>query len=302
MWPRPLPIPDRSWHTIPVPVRVNRDRPYHSLGRNRSDYRILDLPSLVEVADGRGSPGSWKRAMERRQNQGQGQVMMETRPELVKLIAHKISICTIVFPNGGKVIKKSVDEHGNVVVEEEDVDDEFKEQRETKMQCLRELLDFFQMETQYMDACGEQLVEMVAANVFRPFRPFSYEIGEFDPEEDEPNSEPDWFSLQFVYDIFLHCLKNTSDFTRLMHSIDTKFLANFVLLFNSEDSRERERVKDCLHRIYAKSLKSRLFIRRSICYLLFQSIEEGYIYFFENCNHLESSFLVSLKFWKLWVV
>ena len=29
------------------------------------------------------------------------------------------------------------------------------------------------------------LFEMISSNIFRPFRPFSHEIGEFDPYEDE---------------------------------------------------------------------------------------------------------------------
>mmetsp|Transcript_557 Transcript_557/g.945 ORF Transcript_557/g.945 Transcript_557/m.945 type:complete len:322 (+) Transcript_557:63-1028(+) len=86
-----------------------------------------------------------------------------------------------------------------------------------------------------------------------------------DPEEEEPVFEAAWPHLQIVYEFFLRFIVSGDLDVRLMRKFITMdFVNNLLDLFDSEDPRERDYLKTILHRIYAKFMMLRAFIRKSI--------------------------------------
>ncbi|XXG86309.1 hypothetical protein AAC387_Pa11g1230 [Persea americana] len=105
---------------------------------------------------------------------------------------------------------------------------------------------------------------MISSNLFRSLPPPS---NLFTPTEDdeEPFSAPAtaWPHLHVVYDI-LHKLVLTSDPKSLRNYINHSFLLNLLSLFQSEDRRERESLKNVYHRIYSKFAFYRSFMRKAM--------------------------------------
>ncbi len=52
--------------------------------------------------------------------------------------------------------------------------------------------------------------------------------------------------------------------------IDASFVRQLLLLFDSEDFRERDYLKNITHRIYSKLTQRRALIRRVICNIFFE--------------------------------
>eukprot|EP01083_Nonionella_stella_P192214 710724_1 len=113
------------------------------------------------------------------------------------------------------------------------------------------------------------IFEMIGTNLFRSLPPPVYE--DFDPEEDEPNFDPSWPHLQFVYEFF-HRFVMTADVKVIRRYIDKRFLLNMIDLFNSEDPRERDYLKMILHRIYGRCMPFRSFIRKAMNNILYPVI------------------------------
>ncbi|OVA15948.1 Protein phosphatase 2A [Macleaya cordata] len=110
------------------------------------------------------------------------------------------------------------------------------------------------------------LVSMISANLFRPLPPSSNPSTTSDSTEDEDPitiPTPSWPHLQIVYSILLWLIIN-SDPKTLRCYIDHSFLLNMLLLFQSEDPRERESLKNTYHRIYSKFTFYRSFMRKSM--------------------------------------
>jgi hypothetical protein len=98
---------------------------------------------------------------------------------------------------------------------------------------------------------------------------------ELDPEEDEPIPNPAWIHLQLVYDLFLKMLDSPTLNVNLAKSrIDMNFVTHLLVVFESEDPREREAAKTILHRIYGKFLSLRGPIRRAIQNVFHESIND----------------------------
>jgi serine/threonine-protein phosphatase 2A regulatory subunit B' len=84
-------------------------------------------------------------------------------------------------------------------------------------------------------------------------------------DEDEPIFEPVWPHLQIVYELLLRLsLSSEVDASCLKRNISGSFVVRLLELFKSEDHRERDYLKTILHRIYAKCMSLRQFIRKSI--------------------------------------
>ncbi|ETO30778.1 protein phosphatase 2A regulatory subunit B, partial [Reticulomyxa filosa] len=171
------------------------------------------------------------------------------------LLIKKIDLCGIIFDftkanNVFVINKKNEKEKSHQLA------------RNNKRQYLIELVEHAGQSKQW---CSEEVmphaVEMLSTNLFRALPPPMY--ADFDPEEDEPNFDPAWPHVQFVYEFF-HKFVMTTDVKLLVKHMTKEFLAHTVDLFNSEDPREREYVKMILHRIYGRCMKSRCFIRRTI--------------------------------------
>lgn len=136
--------------------------------------------------------------------------------------------------------------------------------KEIKRACLSELIDHVTSARGCLqESTYPEIIQMVSCNMFRALPPSSSK--EFDPEEDEPALEVTWPHLQLVYEFFLRFLESP-DFQPSLAKrfIDQKFVLELLDLFDSEDARERDFLKTCLHRIYGKFLGLRAFIRKQI--------------------------------------
>ncbi|KAK6916226.1 Protein phosphatase 2A, regulatory B subunit, B56 [Dillenia turbinata] len=116
------------------------------------------------------------------------------------------------------------------------------------------------------DQILKPLMEMIAANLFRPLPPPSFFIIISDlPDDEDPTSSPSpqWSHLQLVYDILL-CVVLNMDQKILKGYLDQPFLSNLLSLFQSEDPRERESLKNVYHKIYSRFTFHRAFMRKSM--------------------------------------
>ncbi|KAL5561247.1 hypothetical protein UlMin_030994 [Ulmus minor] len=126
------------------------------------------------------------------------------------------------------------------------------------------------------------LMSMIADNLFRPLPPPSNPsiASESDhPDDEDPISKFSrmWSHHQLVYDIQLR-LVTSIDSKTLCSYIDHPFLMNLLSLFQSEDPRERESLKNVYHRIYLRFTFYRAFMRKSMSDVLLN-------YVFENEKH-----------------
>ena len=86
-----------------------------------------------------------------------------------------------------------------------------------------------------------------------------------DPDEDEPHLEEAWPHLQLVYELFLKFMMSPYIPSQTMAgSISTKFLEQYLELFDSEDPRERDYLKTIMHRIYGRFIPLRPYIRQKV--------------------------------------
>ncbi|CAK8574209.1 unnamed protein product [Lathyrus sativus] len=120
------------------------------------------------------------------------------------------------------------------------------------------------------------LVLMIKANLFRPLPPPTNPsaISEYLDEEDPVSIfSPLWSHLQIVYEILLR-LVNSTDTKILRNYIDHSFLLNLLSLFQSEDPRERESLKNVYHKIYSKLVCDRSAMRKSMTDVLLNYVFE----------------------------
>ena len=117
---------------------------------------------------------------------------------------------------------------------------------------------------------------LFAHNVFRPLPPHSKV---YDPEEDESVNDVTWPHLQLVYAFFIKVLES-QDFqpSTAKKFIDHSFVSRVIDMFSSDDESERDCLKTTLHRIYAKFLGMRAFIRKEISHKCLELIY-GTLYF-----------------------
>jgi hypothetical protein len=145
--------------------------------------------------------------------------------------------------------------------------------KESKRVQLLELLEYIgKAKGLYNDATLAELMHMIACNLFRALPPRSSELPS---DEDEPVYEPSWAHLQIVYELFLRFIVNNDiDVRTLKRHIHASFVLHLLELFDSEDHRERDYLKTILHRIYAKFMSLRAFIRKAINHVFFHFIYE----------------------------
>mmetsp|Transcript_42922 Transcript_42922/g.84150 ORF Transcript_42922/g.84150 Transcript_42922/m.84150 type:complete len:499 (+) Transcript_42922:37-1533(+) len=157
-----------------------------------------------------------------------------------------------------------------------DTPQEAKE-KETKRSTLLELVNYLTVfKPSFTQEELEEIFEMLACNLFRPLPPSTQDImGVFNPEEDEPQSEPTWPHLQVVYEFLLRLATSTETDSKLLAKFFNRaFVLNLLELFDSEDPRERDYLKTILHRIYGNFMSLRPFIRRAINNVFYKFIYE----------------------------
>jgi len=99
--------------------------------------------------------------------------------------------------------------------------------------------------------------------------------GQYNPEEDEPQSEASWPHLQVVYEFLLRLATSTETEAKLLDKyFNRDFILNLLDLFDSEDPRERDYLKTILHRIYGNFMPLRPFIRQAINNVFFRFVYE----------------------------
>jgi len=145
--------------------------------------------------------------------------------------------------------------------------------KEMKKTHLLELVDCVTQNKHWLtEETAPVILKMISTNIFRSLPCPIY--ADFDPEEDEPNFDPSWPHMQFVYEFF-HRFVMSVDVKIIRRYIDKKFLLNMLDLFNSEDPRERDYLKMILHRIYGRCMPFRAFIRKIINNILYSVIYEN---------------------------
>ena len=126
---------------------------------------------------------------------------------------------------------------------------------------------------------GEELIgdviEMVRCNIFRTLPPSSHMLYD-GMDEDEPRLEKSWPHLQIVYEFLLRLVISSAVEDRIMKNyINRDFIAKLMPLFRSEDLRERDYLKNILHRIYGKYMIHRSFIRKEMREIFLSVIYEN---------------------------
>lgn len=131
---------------------------------------------------------------------------------------------------------------------------------------LTQLLSILKSSKKLQDQILAPLMSMLSTNLFRPLPPPSNPSISSDLIDDEDSISsfpPTWSHLQIVYDILLRLVINMDPET-LRNYVNHPFLLNLLSLFQSEDPRERESLKNVYHRIYSRFTFHRSFMRKSM--------------------------------------
>lgn len=126
------------------------------------------------------------------------------------------------------------------------------------------------------ESCYAEVFEMICRNLFRGLPPSSTlgALAEFDFDEDEEALEPAWPHLQLVYQFFLKFIETDFRPSEARRYVNELFVVQLLELFDSEDPRERDYLKTIMHRLYAKFLPLRPFIRKQFSNVFYQVIYE----------------------------
>ncbi|CAK9315293.1 unnamed protein product [Citrullus colocynthis] len=150
------------------------------------------------------------------------------------------------------------------------------------------------------------LMSLVSANLFRALPPPSLAVAitstvaeENDVAAASTVPSLNWLQLEIVYDILLWLLINLDTQTLEKH-IDNTFLLGLLSLFDSEESRERESLKNIIHQIYYKFTKYRSFMRKAMSGVFLEYIFEterhnGIAEMLEIWGSIINGFAVPLK-------
>ena len=101
----------------------------------------------------------------------------------------------------------------------------------------------------------DEVMQMIEKNIFRPLpnvkrSNLSFAETGIDQEEE---MDPAWPHLQGIYEFFLQLVINEAVEVRsLKVYVTPQFVQEFLELFDSEESVERDYLKNILHKLYAK--------------------------------------------------
>jgi serine/threonine-protein phosphatase 2A regulatory subunit B' len=113
---------------------------------------------------------------------------------------------------------------------------------------------------------------MIERNIFRPLpsgKKSNLQFSETGVEQEE-EVDPAWPHLQGIYEFFLQLVINEAVEVRTLKIYVTpQFIQEFLELFDSEESVERDYLKNILHKLYAKLIPRRKMIRKAMneCFL-----------------------------------
>uniref|UniRef100_A0A1D1YRP6 Serine/threonine protein phosphatase 2A regulatory subunit B' iota isoform n=1 Tax=Anthurium amnicola TaxID=1678845 RepID=A0A1D1YRP6_9ARAE len=149
--------------------------------------------------------------------------------------------------------------------------DECPSQQDFKRHKLSQLLSIARSSrgVPWPDRVLSPLVSMLAGNLFRPLPPPA--SSSCPPENSPDDAEnpamafaPSWPHLHLAYDVLGAIVAGCSDPGALRAHLNRAFISGLLALFRSEDPRERERLKNVYHQIYARLAFHRRFMRKSM--------------------------------------
>jgi serine/threonine-protein phosphatase 2A regulatory subunit B' len=108
---------------------------------------------------------------------------------------------------------------------------------------------------------------MIEKNIFRPLPNVKKTNLGFSETgiEQEDEVDPAWPHIQGIYEFFLQLVINEAvDVKSLKVYVTPQFVQEFLELFDSEESVERDYLKNILHKLYAKLVPRRKMIRKAI--------------------------------------
>lgn len=101
----------------------------------------------------------------------------------------------------------------------------------------------------------DEVIQMIERNIFRPLpnvKKSNLGFSETGVEQEE-EVDPAWPHVQGVYEFFLQLVVNDAvDVKSLKVYVNPQFVQEFLELFDSEESVERDYLKNILHKLYAK--------------------------------------------------
>lgn len=108
----------------------------------------------------------------------------------------------------------------------------------------------------------DEVMQMIEKNIFRPLpnvnkKNLAFSETGMDQEEEV---DPAWPHLQGIYEFFLQLVINEAvDVKSLKVYVTPQFVQEFLELFDSEESVERDYLKNILHKLYAKVIFNHIF-------------------------------------------
>lgn len=119
----------------------------------------------------------------------------------------------------------------------------------------------------------DEVMSMIQRNIFRPLPSIKKANLQFKDTgiEQEEEVDPVWPHMQGIYEFFLQLIINDAVEVRLLKVYVTpQFIQEFLELFDSEESIERDYLKNILHKLYAKLVPRRKMIRKAMndCFFL----------------------------------
>ena len=101
----------------------------------------------------------------------------------------------------------------------------------------------------------DEVMQMIEKNIFRPLpsvKKSNLNFAETGIDQEE-EMDPAWPHLQGIYEFFLQLVINESvEVKQLKVFVTPQFVQEFLDLFDSEESVERDYLKNILHKLYAK--------------------------------------------------
>ena len=101
----------------------------------------------------------------------------------------------------------------------------------------------------------DEVMQMIEKNIFRPLpnvKKTNLGFAETGIDQEE-EMDPAWPHLQGIYEFFLQLVINESvEVRQLKVYVTPQFVQEFLELFDSEESVERDYLKNILHKLYAK--------------------------------------------------
>ncbi|CAG9325210.1 unnamed protein product [Blepharisma stoltei] len=155
---------------------------------------------------------------------------------------------------------------------DDDKDVKAKSERNAALQNLREFLNDSKNVAQYVIPHLDLVIDMIKKNIFRPL-PMDKKGGDkLGPGEAQAEGgdedmviDPAWPHLQGVYEfVFELIICEATDVKSLKVFITPSFIQDFLQLFDSEEPRERDYLKNILQLLYAKFVSRRKMIRKAI--------------------------------------